>query len=1385
MFKIFSKSVVENGLRWHLVLSALLLSISFSTAQIVTLGNGSYTTQYPGVDIAGRNGYPSGVPLLIGNAVGKPVPTNDWWSNKVKNAHSDNLFNYPFTLKTVNGGLVHSYIPFGVIDDILPVVVGVDGLNANESRVSDFSDWTVSMNWNDGSHSFSATAGLGMPFTYFEKGGNDIARVIVNQGTVTISGSDLLIQDTRNGADFIVFAPQGSSWLKLGNTYTSTLNNKNYWSLAFVPASMSSNLNQAATALRKHAFVYPTNTKVSWYFDKNSSVVRSEFDVQVTIKEGSDSTVLMGLLPHQWAHLAANSPIPTGSEIKHVRGTIKTLDGNHFAVERTFYGILPTLPYVDFYNPSYSPAMMYEKTSLLRNDQLPTWTDSYNEGQLMNRIIQTARIAEEIGDTATLNRQIATIKERLEDWLTYNSGEKAFLFYYNSDWSALLGYPAGHGQDVNINDHHFHWGYFIHAAAFMEQHEPGWSSKWGQMVNLLIRDAASFNRNDPMFPFLRNFSPYTGHCWANGFATFPQGNDQESTSESMQFNSSLIHWGIITGNDSIRDLGIFLYTTEQSAIEEYWFDQKNRIFQPAQQYGMVSRVWGNSYDNGTFWTNDIAASYGIELYPIHGGSFYLGHDSGYVKSIWDEMTQYTGILSNQANDNLWHDEYWKYLALIDPEEALKLYSSYPDRNLKFGISDAQTYHWMHALNVLGLVDISVTADYPIAMVFKKNGVKTYVAHNYGNSAIQVRFSDGFILDVPARKLVTNVDAQIEGVLSTPFLKAYPGGSVELTLVVSSGTATKVEFFDGEQSLGEVFSAPYSMKASQLSIGRHSIYAKIYDGQKFSISNILQVEVGEQVPYSGSPHVIPGEIQAGHFDVFQGGNGQGIAYNDLSQGNNGDFREEEHVDAQLVPNEGATVGWISNGEWLEYTVEVKQAGRYKLALRYACGNNQGGGPVNLYLDEERIKTNISFTYTGDWGAWSTLNTDNIPLKSGKNVLRIAFEGGEINLGKILFTYDSPLPYSQPLADAGENVLIQLPQTSTQLDGTGSSDPGNNSLTYKWTQIYGPTLLHFSDQSNGSPTISGLEEGVYLIQLEVDNGLHQDRDQLYVISSTSNDIAPSVALITPRNNAVFLAQDSLLFQALASDLVGEIDYVEFYLGANLIGRDTVSPFEIKWFAQVGDYVLRAKAVDDGNLSANSNLVNFKVNLPPLCRDTVPSRDFAYEFSSADNNPTLTFIPLKSGVGNPTCILYYGTSASGLPGYGVKPNIPFQLNASKGERLYFYYTYAHPNGGERNNAADKLSYVVGSCVDEYADINSIEFVERNVDFQVYPNPTRNYVTVKSSSTTFHVRVTDPVGKLILVCDVLGSETKINLSDLSQGIYFIEVQHGIVRETFKVLKH
>ena len=64
-----------------------------------------------------------------------------------------------------------------------------------------------------------------------------------------------------------------------------------------------------------------------------------------------------------------------------------------------------------------------------------------------------------------------------------------------------------------------------------------------------------------------------------------------------------------------------------------------------------------------------------------------------------------------------------------------------------GNSLANTYHWIGNLRKLGQVDRTVTADYPVYAVFKRGQDKTHVAYNYGESAREVRFSDGVKLTV--------------------------------------------------------------------------------------------------------------------------------------------------------------------------------------------------------------------------------------------------------------------------------------------------------------------------------------------------------------------------------------------------------------------------------------------------------------------------------------------------------------------------------------------------------------------------------------------------------------------------------------------------------------
>ena len=1358
---------------------SILLCLNLS-AQHVSVGSGGYTGSFPGTDVAGRNSFPSGTPYVVGNAVGKPIPTNDWWSKKIKEPHADNLFNYPFTMKTVNSGLVTTYIPWGVIDNIEPVIVGVNGLNASAANVSDYSDWTITMDWQNSGHHFKATSGIGMPFIYFEKDSADVARIQVNQGTVNVSGEMLVINNLRNGADFAVYAPVGSTWIQNGNTYTSTLNGKNYWSMAFIPLT-STNVTATANAFKSYAYVFPTNTRADWTYDQSSSVVTTDFIVETEVKEGTDTNIIIGLLPHQWANLSGSSPTPAGRSYASIRGELKTLVGNRFQVKNTFHGILPTLPYLDFYSNGFNPGKLDDKINAIENDQLATWTDSYNEGQVMNRLIQAARIADLMGDTASVNTIVPTIKARLEDWLKSEPGEVAFLFYYNQNWTSLIGYPAGHGQDGNINDHHFHWGYFIHAAAFMEQFEPGWASQWGPMVNLLVRDAASADRNDTQFPFLRNFSPYAGHCWANGFASFPQGNDQESTSESMQFNSSLIHWGSITGNTAIRDLGIYLYTTEQTAIEEYWFDQNNRNFQASQQYSLVSRVWGNSYDNGTFWTSDIAASYGIEMYPIHGGSLYLGHDTNYVSQLWSEIESNTGILSNQANPNLWHDTYWKYLAFLNPAKAIQMYDSYPNRSMKFGVADAQTYHWLHAMNVLGIVDVTITADHPIAAVFKKGNSKIYTAHNYGNLPITVNYSDGFTLIVPANSIATSKDINIDGMLSSNYSQVYPGGNVPLFFNATSGTPTKVEFMQDGVLLGTDTSFPFEFTATNVAAGKHRFFARIYQGTDFGISNMVTIISGDQIPFSGSPTPIPGTIEPGNYDIFEGGSSNGISYIDVDVNNQGDYRTEEAVDANDDATEGKTISHIAAGEWLEYTVNVQNPGFYNLNVRYASGNSAGGGPFHIIVGDDTVRTVSGLNSTNAWTTWSNKFVQFIALKGGEQVIRLAFEQGEFNLGRLTFTYAGGLPYSQPVANAGANQLIQLPTSTANIDASLSTNPNGNPLSFRWEQVYGPSVLTIANDTLAQTQVSGIVEGVYLMRVIASNGVHSDDDEMYLISSTNSNVAPKVSITAPFEGSKFIEYDTVKIAVSASDLNDSISSVSFYANNQLIGTDSQSPFEYDWVPVNGLYALTAMAFDHLGDSATSGMVNVDIDPAPNCRDTSSNGEFLYEFSADKNNPTITFIPTISGMGSPTCLLYYGTSSSApLPGYGVTPNVPFRLTASEGTTIYFYYTYDYPGQGQHNNSANKDSYKVGTC----RLATSIDQVESNLEVRFYPNPVKDQLQIELSKGVHEIEVFDLRGKLITSYRTNQTKLTYNMSEFGSGLYLFKVGNGESSKIYKVVK-
>ncbi len=752
------------------LISVVLTAFAAVTSVAENVGAGSYLTAFPGTDAAGRNAYPTATPALSGRAAELPPPTNDWWSNELINPHGAGIFNYPMGLKPVDEGLV-LVRPFEqqAITAENPLLVGIEGLTAPQTTVCDHSDWTVTISWKNGSKWMEAIMGQGMPLVYFTRSnGAGPVRVTFTAGTArALEPNIVIITGCYNNAKYVLYAPTGASWNVNGNTITSDLNGKDYWTAGMLPEDVDA--EKAARSWAESAFAFPKDTRAEWTYTPADGRVVSRFSVSTDVKEGrSDASPIIGLLPHHWANLADGQNVQPGGEgtFNTVRGTLKLAKTKSFATERIFTGILGMLPAVHMSETGYDFETLKRLVDNIYSDNgLSDWTDSYNDGQLLNRMAQTALVAREAGYEEGARRLIDKTKSHLERWLTATPGDIAFVFYYHEPWKSLLAYPAGHGQDSNLNDHNFHYGYFIEAAAAVATFYPEWAEKWGPMIDLIVRDIASLSRTDTMFPYMRSFSPYSGHCWANGFSTLGAGADQESTSEAMAAHSALIKWGEVRGNKELRDAAVWMYTTELSAIQEYWFDTQGRNRPAGYRAALVSRVFANGYDDQNFWGGGIAGSYGIQIYPVQPSSAYLVHDAVYAEKLWNAMCSETGILRGEDNSNIWYDAWTQFLALLDPAQALTFYEAQKSRmGKKFGATEALTYYWIHSLAVAGTPDFTLTADSPMAQAYRNGRSVTYVASNYTAKARTVKFSNGQTLDVQPFSNAFVTDGDVEPVV---------------------------------------------------------------------------------------------------------------------------------------------------------------------------------------------------------------------------------------------------------------------------------------------------------------------------------------------------------------------------------------------------------------------------------------------------------------------------------------------------------------------------------------------------------------------------------------------------------------------------------------------
>lgn len=240
----------------------------------------------------------------------------------------------------------------------------------------------------------------------------------------------------------------------------------------------------------------------------------------------------------------------------------------------------------------------------------------------------------------------------------------------------------------------------------------------------------------------------------------------------------------------------------------------------------------------------------------------------------------------------------------------------------------------------------------------------------------------------------------------------------------------------------------------------------------------------------------------------------------------------------------------------------------------------GGAIESYAWTQLSGGSVTLSGAGT----STLTVSNLSTGTYTFELTVTDEDGVTATDIANIVVNSP-----PVANAGPDVLITLPQTSVTLTGSGSDSDGSIE-TYAWTQLSGASVT-LSGVSTSTLTISGLSAGIYAFELEVtdNNGVTStDTMNIDVNSPPIANAGPDVVITLPQTSATLTG--------IGSDADGTIEaYTWMQLSGGSVtlsgaGTSTLTVSDLS----TGTYTFELKVTDDVGATA-TDTVNIVLNSP----------------------------------------------------------------------------------------------------------------------------------------------------------------------------------------------
>lgn len=729
-------------------------------------------------------------PQRVAPATESPLPTHKWWGSVSfmgeMTIGDPNDAAYitpdPIIARITNKGFRAMGIPGGlkvngkdynypVPDPFAEVFDGIAIAHSSnqdmEAYLKDHSDASVTVQWQSNSTPMlEATFVHGSPYVFinvFE--GNLIIKTLREdggeKGTFDTPTNTLGIWTSvaGNHNNYLITGPGDTTFTNTQSNTITASNATGQFTLAYIPQASGLPSDALINTIAAHANTVIDKVRIDYSVDRTNNKVT----ITHRYLDSNDApiTTLMGLNPLQWKRTSLTS---SQHKVRSARGIIKFIEGNEFSYQLESIGVLPALPNVSSNADLNQLTTLVDEFLAQGESNWKPYNDAYWSGKIYSKVAELIAITQQSGLTEQHQRLLTWLKTELENWLTAGTTETLDTnqyFVYDAQWNTLLAMEESFASHQQLNDHHFHYGYIVRAAAEICRNEPAWcgADQYGPMVELLIRDYAA-GRDDSMFPYLRHFDPANGFSWASGKVNFVRGNNNESTSEAANAYGAIVLYGLITNNNDLIDRGMYLHASTAASYWEYWNNLDGFLntgadydnFPPGYEWLSTSIVWGDGAVFSTWFSAAYAHILGIQGLPSNPLILHVGLFSDYMQEyVALGLTESSNGKPSGLVDDQWRDLWWNLWAMVDAPAALADYESVTSYNTEEGESKAHTYHWLHNLNTLGQMSSgtgNITADYPAAMIFDNAGSKSYVVYNFSDTQISVSFSDGVTVNAP-------------------------------------------------------------------------------------------------------------------------------------------------------------------------------------------------------------------------------------------------------------------------------------------------------------------------------------------------------------------------------------------------------------------------------------------------------------------------------------------------------------------------------------------------------------------------------------------------------------------------------------------------------------